>query len=112
MARRRERLTTIRVGIDRALGTVRTWMAGQDAFEWVEPAGGVVGFPRFRPEVDVDIDAFYRILLERHGTVVGPGHWFDQSRRHFRLGFGWPAPGDLEAGLAALSESAAGAGVS
>jgi len=106
MARRPERLISIRAGIDSALQTVRTWMADQDTFEWVEPAGGVVGFPRFRPEVAVDVDAFYRILIERHGTVVGPGHWFDQSRRHFRLGFGWPAPTDLEQGLAALSASA------
>jgi aspartate/methionine/tyrosine aminotransferase len=112
MARRRERLITIRAGIDRAFGTVLAWMAGQDAFEWVEPGGGVVGFPRFRADVDVDVDAFYRTLLEQHGTVVGPGHWFDQSRRHFRLGFGWPTAADLEAGLAALSESAAEAGVS
>jgi aspartate/methionine/tyrosine aminotransferase len=107
LARRPERLPRILAGIDAAVATVRSWMAAQDAFEWVEPAGGVVGFPRFNERVDVDIDAFYRILLDDHGTVVGPGHWFDQPRRHFRLGFGWPAPGDLERGLAALSASAA-----
>ncbi len=106
MERRPERLAVIRPAIARALATVRDWMAGQDLFEWVEPSGGVVGFPRFRSEADVDLDAFYRILLERHGTVVGPGHWFDQPRRHFRLGYGWPAPDDLAAGLAGLSASA------
>ncbi len=105
MLRRPERLARIREGIDAAFATVRTWFAGQDVFEWVEPRGGVVGFPRFRPGVDVDIDAFYRILLERHGTVVGPGHWFDQPRRHFRLGFGWPTAEDLAGGLAALSDA-------
>jgi len=109
MARRAERLPRIRDGIDAALGTVRSWFADQDVFEWVEPRGGVVGFPRFRPDLDVDVDAFYRILLESHGTVVGPGHWFDQSRRHFRLGFGWPTPEDLDGGLRALSDTAAAA---
>jgi hypothetical protein len=79
--------------------------------EWVEPRAGVVGFPRFRPDVPVDVDAFYRILLERYGTVVGPGHWFDQPRRprlgrHFRLGYGWPTPIELEQGLAAITAAA------
>ncbi len=104
--RRPERMPPILAGIDRAFGSVRSWMAGQDVFEWVEPAGGVVGFPRFRPGFEVDVDAFYRILLDEHGTIVGPGHWFDQPRRHFRLGFGWPRPADLAAGLAALTASA------
>ena len=106
MARRPERLASILAGIQTALGITRDWMAGQDTFEWVVPAGGVVGFPRFRPEVDVDVDAFYRILLDDHGTIVGPGHWFDQPRRHFRLGFGWPTPDELRGGLAALTASA------
>ena len=93
-------------GSQTALETVRGWMADQDLFEWVEPRGGVVGFPRFRAGIQVDVDAFYRILLERHGTLVGPGHWFDQPRRHFRLGYGWPGPIELEQGLAALAASA------
>jgi len=107
MARRPVRLKRILAGIDMALGTTRAWMAAQDSFEWVEPAGGVVGFPRFRAAVDVDVDAFYRVLLDDYGTVVGPGHWFDQPRRHFRLGFGWPTPEELLGGLAALTASAA-----
>jgi len=107
MRRRAERLPGILDGIRTALGTVRAWLADQDLFEWVEPRAGVVGFPRFRPDVPVDIDAFYRILLERYGTIVGPGHWFDQPRRHFRLGYGWPGPTELERGLAALTAAAA-----
>ena len=106
MERRTERLVKIRAGIARALETTCRWMAGQDTFEWVEPRGGVVGFPRFKPDVDVDLDAFYRVLLDEHGTVVGPGHWFDQPRRHFRLGYGWPTADELAGGLAALSAAA------
>ena len=109
LASRADRLVGIRAGIDGALARTRDWLAGQDDFEWVEPTGGVVGFPRFRPSIAVDVDAFYRVLLDEHGTVVGPGHWFDQSRRHFRLGFGWPGPEELAGGLAALSAAAAAA---
>jgi aspartate/methionine/tyrosine aminotransferase len=106
LARRPERLPRILAGIETALRTVTAWFEGQEPLEWVEPRGGVVGFPRFRPEVPLDVDAFYRILLDRYGTVVGPGHWFDQPRRHFRLGYGWPTPMALEQGLAAIGAAA------
>ncbi len=105
-ARRPERMPAILDGIRVGLQTVRAWIGDHELFEWVEPRGGVVGFPRFRADVPVDVDRFYRILFERYGTVVGPGHWFDQSRRHFRLGYGWPTAVDLEQGLAALTAAA------
>jgi aspartate/methionine/tyrosine aminotransferase len=85
---------------------VRAWMNAQHVFEWIEPRGGVVGLVRFAPDVAVDTDRFYRELLHRHGTYVGPGHWFELDDRHFRLGFGWPALDELQAGLAALSAAA------
>jgi aspartate/methionine/tyrosine aminotransferase len=88
------------------LAIVRTWMAAQATFEWVEPAGGVVGLVRFRPEVAVDPARFYHVLLGDHGTYVGPGHWFEVDDRHFRLGFGWPTLSELRAGLTALTEAA------
>ena len=76
-----------------------TGSTGHEHFEWVEPAAGVVGFPRLRPELDVDVDRFYRALCSSdHGTYVGPGHWFDQDRRYFRLGFAWPTEDELAAG--------------
>jgi len=92
------------------LGIVREWMAGQTTFEWVEPTGGVVGLVRFRPEVRVDTDRFYEVLLAEHGTYVGPGHWFELDDRHFRLGYGWPTTDELRAGLAGLLGAATDAG--
>lgn len=106
-ARRPERFPAILTGIRAAFTTTRDWFATSEAFEWVEPRGGVVGFPRFRSSFDVDIDDFYRVLLEEHGTMVGPGHWFEQPRTSFRLGYGWPTPASLAAGLAGLTAAAA-----
>ena len=81
-------------------------MRGQRTFEWIEPAGGVVGLVRFAADVDVDTARFYDVLLADYGTYVGPGHWFEVDDRHFRLGFGWPGDHELRAGLAALSAAA------
>ncbi len=89
------------------LGIVRDWIRDQDAFEWIEPSGGVVGLVRFAPDVAVDTDRFYEVLLQEHGTYVGPGHWFEVDDRHFRLGFGWPSERELRAGLTACSAAAA-----
>lgn len=93
--------------VARRIVLVKGWVERQQLIEWVEPTGGVVCFPRVRPGLPFDADGFYQTLTHRFGTYVGPGHWFEQDRRHFRLGFGWPALPDLEAGLAALSAAAA-----
>ena len=63
-----------------------------------------MGFPRIRPEVaaGLDVDRFYATLFEGHGTIVGPGHWFEQPRSSFRLGYGWPTLDELQGGLAGL----------
>ena len=68
--------------------------------------GGVVGFPRPRPSARSTPTRFYDVLLADHGTYVGPGHWFEHDRRHFRLGFGWPDDDELRRGLAGLAAAA------
>ena len=84
---------------------VADWIAGEELMEWVEPQGGVVCFPRLKPDVPVDVDEFYRVLNDLHGAYVGPGHWFEQSRRHMRVGYGWPLPEELAGGLEAISHA-------
>jgi aspartate/methionine/tyrosine aminotransferase len=107
LADRERILTPILADVRARLEIVRAWLGAQRVFEWVEPAGGVVGMVRFVPGVSVDTDRFYDVLLSEYGTYVGPGHWFEVDDRHFRLGFGWPTQAELRAGLAALTAAAA-----
>ena len=95
----------IRADIRQKFGIVKAWMEQQNDFEWVEPAGGCVGFPRLRRPEEGDIDRFYRTLLEDYGTYVGPGHWFEMPRHYMRLGFGWPDKNSLGAGLLGLGQA-------
>jgi aspartate/methionine/tyrosine aminotransferase len=109
LERRSVALSLVRSKTQRHLTVVRDWIGGHELFEWIEPSAGVVGFPRIRPEIDIDVDAFYRALLEEHGTYVGRGRWFDQDERYFRLGFAWPTEAELKGGLDGLDHAAAGA---
>jgi aspartate/methionine/tyrosine aminotransferase len=93
------RLSEINQEIASKLDILRSWMESQNDLEWHEPAGGVVCFPRIRLDVDLDPDAFYRALNETYKTFVGPGHWFEQDKRHMRIGFGWPSKDQLAKGL-------------
>jgi aspartate/methionine/tyrosine aminotransferase len=102
-------LALVHAKTERHLAVVREWIHGHELFEWIEPNAGVVCFPRIRPEIAVDVDGFYRALLEEHGTYVGPGRWFDQDPRFFRLGFAWPTQDELADGLEGLDLAAAGA---
>lgn len=95
----------IHADIAEKFARVKKWMDGQEQWEWVEPRGGCVCFPRMRRPDRIDIDRFYSLLLEKYGTYVGPGHWFEMPRHYIRLGFGWPTMGQLEEGLDALSKA-------
>jgi aspartate/methionine/tyrosine aminotransferase len=86
-----------------ALNCMKSWMAAQLDVEWIEPRGGVCCFPRIRRDAGIDTDRFYRILNQKYRTFVGPGHWFEQDRRHFRVGYSWPKPEQLRRGLANVS---------
>lgn len=101
-----ELLPGIRREIAARFDILRNWQASQDEFEWIEPNGGVVAFPRIKPGLRVDLDLFYKTLKEKYGTFIGPGHWFEQDRRFIRIGFAWTRQrSDLTAGLQAISAS-------
>lgn len=97
-------LTKLRVEMHKRREIVRDWVEAEPLIEWVPPSGGVVCFPRTNVP-DFDADRFYRRLLEDKGTYVGPGHWFEMPRNHFRIGYLWPLEHELRDGLAAISET-------
>jgi aspartate/methionine/tyrosine aminotransferase len=105
-------LPAIRTHAEQNRETVAAWMTRETRLEWVAPRGGVVCFPRIRADAGIDPAAFYRALNERYATWVGPGHWFEQEPRHFRLGFGYPSAEELPVALenisAALRDAAEG----
>jgi aspartate/methionine/tyrosine aminotransferase len=106
LERRADVLPAILEAVRERRAIVADWMAVQEHFEWCAPQAGVVCFPRLRPERGADVERFYDVLLRRHGTYVGPGHWFEQERRFFRLGFGWPDAIELRRGLDGLAAAA------
>jgi aspartate/methionine/tyrosine aminotransferase len=87
---------------------VSKWIEGEEMLEWVRPAGGVICLPRMKSEPAGGTAAFYRRLLDSHGTYVGPGHWFELNDRYFRLGYGWSTEEALQSGLAAISAALRG----
>ena len=84
---------------------VKDWMKNNAYFEWIEPRGGVVCFPRIKQEVNIDLERFYNILYNQYKTLVGPGHWFEMDKRYMRIGYGWPSAESLQQGLAAISKA-------
>lgn len=95
------------------LGILSQWINQQSWLEWIEPEGGVVCFPRFKaeyrehPQIKACLERFYHILLDKHKTFVGPGHWFEMPDSYLRIGYAWPDAENLRAGLEAIEASAA-----
>jgi aspartate/methionine/tyrosine aminotransferase len=73
-----------------------------EAFSWVRPRAGSVGFPRLTAP-GVSIDDFAAELVEAEGVLLLPGSRFDHPGNHFRLGFGRT---DLPIALARLESFA------
>jgi aspartate/methionine/tyrosine aminotransferase len=77
----------------------KDWFQQQPYLEWVEPEAGVVCFPRLKKDYTLDFIPFQKALYEDYKTVVGYGHWFEQSHIYFRIGFGFPTEMELKEGL-------------
>jgi aspartate/methionine/tyrosine aminotransferase len=98
-------LPGIRATIARHRDLTLHWLAQESRMQVIAPAGGVVCFPRIRTDAGIDVDTFYRVLNDKYGTFVGPGHWFEQDRAQMRVGFGWPPTAELERGLANIGHA-------
>ncbi len=86
---------------------VKNWLENHPYLECIEPIAGAVCFPRFKKEIIIDFVKFYSILFENYKTIVGPGHWFEQSDRSFRIGFGYPTEIELKNGIIAIDKAIA-----
>ncbi len=73
--------------VERNFALVKDFVRAEKKLRWVEPAAGIIGFPRI--EAGVDGSQLSRILREEYDTSVVPGHFFGEPA-HFRLGFGVP----------------------
>lgn len=99
LTRKETFLPRIREHIKTNFETVKSWMNNNKYLEWVEPTGGCVCFPRVKSDIPVAMESFYRLLNEKYGTFVGPGHWFEMDEKYMRIGYGWPGNEELQGGL-------------
>lgn len=81
------------------------WIEFEKRIEYIKPSGGVVCFPRFKKEINMDTQKFYEILFSKYKTLVGPGHWFAMPDEYMRIGFGWPSVFDFKKGLENISNA-------
>jgi aspartate/methionine/tyrosine aminotransferase len=74
--------------------------------EWVRPDAGALCSLRLRSDAfdDAAVSRFWN-LLPRHDVQLASGHWFGESNRVFRLGFGYLPPERLGPALSALSSA-------
>ena len=95
LAHREEVLAPRRANLDRALGILSDWQAGQQQrLDWVRPEGGAMCSMRLRSNQfdDSSVSRFWERLPE-NDIQLGSGPWFGESTRVFRLGFGYlPLP--------------------
>ena len=73
-----------------------------DAFTWVRPRAGSIGYPRLIAP-GVELDDWAARLVETEGVLLLPGSRFGQPGNHFRIGFGRE---DLPEALARLESFA------
>lgn len=102
LQRNDELMAAIRRDIAEKFAVVCDVMDNQDVLEWVKPVGGVVCFPRIKPEIELDVNEFYYKLNYKYGVFVGPGRWFEKDDRYFRIGYAWPDKEQLKRGLETL----------
>jgi aspartate/methionine/tyrosine aminotransferase len=79
-----------RVHLARNLALTADWVQRASEFvEWVRPDAGALCCVRLRASAFADsaLPRFHAALAQ-HGVRVGPGSWFGEDKRVFRLGFG------------------------
>ncbi|PTE01992.1 pyridoxal phosphate-dependent aminotransferase [Pandoraea apista] len=88
-----------------ALEALGAWCTSEaERIEWIRPDAGALCCVQLRADVfdDTAVSRFWALLPD-HDLQLASGDWFGESRRVFRLGFGYLPPERLGAALSALS---------
>ena len=109
LKRKDELFEGVQKTIHKNFRVLKDFMMKQNILEWVEPKGGCVCFPRIKKGMDVDMEKFHDLLLNKYSTYVGKGHWFEEDGRYLRIGYSWDKTEKLKKGLnnimSAISEA-------
>jgi aspartate/methionine/tyrosine aminotransferase len=82
---------------------VKNWIeAHKDLIDWVAPDGGIMCFPKFNENLDVDSEKFGLKLINEKGVLISPGKYFGLDG-YFRLTY-LNSQAELQNGLGALAE--------
>jgi aspartate/methionine/tyrosine aminotransferase len=99
LLRKEELFSPVQATIQQNFIRLKKFMQTQNLLEWVEPQGGCICFPRIRGDIQLDTDQFHKVLLDKYGTYVGRGHWFEEDGRYMRIGYSWDKTEKLVKGL-------------
>jgi len=83
-------LSSRQIQLTAGLALVEEWvLKNQDHVTWIKPDSGALCCVSLNPErySDEEVSQFYRDLAKQ-SVRVAPGHWFGESERVFRIGFG------------------------
>jgi len=103
LLKKQEYFKEITEAVQKKFAVLEQWITNEQRLEWIKPCGGVVCFPRIKDELKINTVKFYHLLMNKHATMVGPGHWFDMPGNFMRIGYGWPTLAELEKGLQNIS---------
>ena len=101
--REAEILAVRRAWLADGLAITEGWVrANSEVIEWIRPDAGALCAVRLKPHVE--LDRFRRAAADL-GVRLADGDWFGDEPRVFRLGFGFPPPGELKVALDALRQA-------
>ena len=95
-----------RIHSAKGLEITKNWMElNSDLVNWIEPKAGALCCIKLKEESynEEQIDFFYS-LSKKLGIQIANGEWFGESKRYFRLGFGYMEIEKLKITLNSLTE--------
>lgn len=97
---------TRRIHSAKGLELTKKWVdRNKDLISWIEPVAGALCCIKLREErfTQVQIEDFYN-LSKKSEIQIANGEWFGESKRYFRLGFGYMEIESLNTTLNSLTK--------